>query len=162
TLPPETEKAPVPPPPALVAAEVKALVLDVDTVFSGPGESRYNVDPDKYCALSSTFKRGMHLVWLMEGYEASSGKELQPADVKEAVVKLPHGETINFRYGRHGAKEGSPWFWSAAWDIPLDYPLGVLDYEVAVGTNTDKRGTFKPWGAHSPERNITNRLTIIE
>ncbi len=151
-----------PPPPPPPAPEVKTLFLDVNTVTAGPGESKYNVDPDKYCALASTFKRGMHLVWLMEGYDAATGKELQAADTKEAVLKLPHGENVNFRYGRHGTTADAPWFWSAAWDIPPDYPLGVLDYEVVVTSVTDKRATFKPWGAHMPERNITNRLTIIE
>jgi hypothetical protein len=148
---------------------VKALFLDVNTVTAGPAESKYNVDADKYCVLSSTFKRGMHIVWLMEAFDASTGKELQPDDVKEAVLKLPHGETTSFRYGRHGSTADAPWFWSAAWDVPPDYPLGVLDYEVSVTSSADKRATFKPWGAHIPERNIgtgthflTNRLTIIE
>ncbi len=157
---PVGQVAPTPIP--LIAAEVKALFLDVNTVTAGPGESKYNVDGDKYCAATSTFKRGMHVVWLMEAYDSGTGKELQAADLKEAIVKLPHGENVNFRYGRHGSTDDAPWFWSAAWDIPPDYPLGVLDFEVAVTSSTDKRGTFKAWGAHLPERNITNLVTIIE
>ena len=157
---PVGQVAPTPVP--LVAAEVKALFLDVNTVTAGAGESRYNVDGDRYCVATSTFKRGMHVVWLMEAYDAGTGKELQAADVKEAIVKLPHGENVSFRYGRHGSTDDAPWFWSAAWDIPPDYPLGVLDFEVAVTSSTDKRATFSAWGAHAPERNITNRVTIIE
>src|SRR3990172_1125717 len=157
---PVGQVAPTPIP--LVAAEVKALFLDVNTVTAGAGESRYNVDGERYCVATSTFKRGMHVVWLMEAYDAGTGKELQAADVKEAIVKLPHGENVSFRYGRHGSTDDSPWFWSAAWDIPPDYPLGVLDFEVAVTSSTDKRATFSAWGANAPERNITNRVTIIE
>jgi len=151
-----------PPPPPLVAPDVKALFLDVNTTTAGQGESKYNVDADKLCATTSVFRRGMHIVWLMEAYEASTGKELQTPDVKTAVLKLPNGDTANFRYGRHGATADSPWFWSAAWDVPPDYPLGVLDYEVTVTSVADKQGSFKVWGAHAPERNITNRLTIID
>lgn len=156
-----------PPPPQAPAPEVKALFLDVNTVTAGPGESRYNVDADKYCASSSIFKRGMHLVWLMKAYDASTGKELQTGDVKEAVVKLPHGENVNLRYGRHGSTADAPWHWAAAWDIPLDYPLGILDYEVTITSATDKRASFKPWGGTKvsfPDRTppIENRLTIIE
>jgi hypothetical protein len=157
---PPGQAAPTPVP--IVAAEVKSVFLDVNTVTAGAGESRYNVDADRYCAVTSTFKRGMHMVFLMEAFEASTGKELQPADVREAQLRLPHGENINFRYGRHGQEEDSPWFWSAAWDIPPDYPLGTLDYEVALTTSTDKRGTFKDWGAHNPARNSSARVTIIE
>ena len=151
-----------PPPPQPPAPEVKTLVLNVKTVTAGAGESKYNVDADKYCVDSSTFKRGMHLVWLMEGYDASSGKELQTADVSTARIKIPNGENINMRYGRHGATDDAPWFWSGAWDIPPDYPLGILDYEVEVTTNSGKRDTFKVWAAHNPARNTSNRLTIID
>ena len=166
--PPRATPTPVPagfvapPPPPLVAAEVKSLFLDVNTVTAGKGESKYNVDADKLCASTSVFKRGMHIVWLMEAYEASTGKELQTADVKTAVLKLPNGDTANFRYGRHGATEDSPWFWSAAWDVPPDFPLGVLDFEVTVTSASDKQGTFKVWGAHNPASGVTNRLTIID
>jgi hypothetical protein len=69
---------------------------------------------------------------------------------------------VNFRYSRHGSTDDAPWFWAAAWDIPPDYPLGVLDYEVSVTSTTDKSATVKAWGAHLPERNISNRLTIID
>lgn len=151
-----------PPPPQPPAAESKTLFLDVNTITAGPGESKYNVDADKYCALSTVFKRGMHLVWLMEAFDASTGKELQTADVREAVVKLPNGDTAGFRYGRHGTTDNAPWFWSAAWDIPPDYPLGILDYVVEVTTATGKKETYKAWGAHMPERNITNYVTIID
>ncbi len=136
-----------PPPPKQVDPEVKSLMLDVRTVTSGKGESKYNVDADKTCVLSQVFKRGMHMVWLMEAYDGANGKELQANDVKAAVVKLPNGQTAAFRYGRHGATDDSPWFWSASWDVPPDFPVGNLEYEVSVTTNSDKTGSYKPWWA---------------
>ena len=152
-----------PPPPQPLAPEVKALFLDVKTVTAGPGESQFKVDADKYCAVSSTFKRGMHVVWLMEAYDAATGKELQTADVKEAVLKLPTGESANFRYGRHGATEDSPWFWSTAWDVPMNYPLGVLDYTVEVTTVVGKKDTYKVWGAYrAGPPLLTPMLNIID
>lgn len=152
-----TPSKPTPPP-----ATVVPLFFYVDTVTAGPGESKYNVDASRYCVISSTFKRGMHLVWRMEVVETSSGKVLQATDVKSAVLKLPHGETKNFNFGRHGATETSPWFWTAAWDAPPDYPLGVLDFSIEVTTNDGKSGTFKQIPVSAPERGIESRLTIVE
>ena len=45
------------------------------------------------------------------------------------------------RYGRHGG-EGGPWFWTGAWDIPMDYPLGSLNYSIDALTVDGKSGTF--------------------
>jgi len=38
------------------------------------------------------------------------------------------------KFGRHGSLDTSPWFWTGAWDIPLDYPLGYFDYSIKVTT----------------------------
>ncbi|MBI4188707.1 MAG: hypothetical protein HY529_05835 [Chloroflexi bacterium] len=139
-----------------------SLFFYVDTVTAGPGESKYNVDASRYCVIDSTFKRGMHIVWRMKVVDTATGKILQGTDVKSAVLKLPNGETKSFNFGRHGANVDSPWFWTAAWDAPMDYPLGVLDFAIEATTNDGKTGTFKQIPVSAPERGIESRLTIIE
>ena len=159
--PPQPGTTP-PPPPVPPAPKTVPLFFYVDTVTAGPGESKYNVDASRYCQISGTFKRGMHIVWRMEVVETSTGKVLQATDVKSAALKLPNGETKNFNYGRHGATADAPWFWTTAWDVTPDYPLGTLDFTVEVTTNDGKMGTFKQIPVSAPERGIESRLTIVE
>ncbi|MFQ5854477.1 MAG: hypothetical protein ACE5LU_02375 [Anaerolineae bacterium] len=134
-----------PPPPEMPASYTDPLPLFfyVDTVTAGPGESKYNVDASLGCRRSSVFRRGMHIVWRMEVVDTATGSRLSDNEVDRAVLKLPHGEDINFRFSRHGRTDDAPWFWTAAWDAPLDYPLGVIDYTIEVVTKDGKAGTFK-------------------
>src|SRR3990172_240680 len=105
-LPPGATPAPTPTPPP---AKVVPLAFYVDTVTAGAGESKYNVDAQLGCARTSIFKRGQFIVWRMEATDTSNGKVLQAADVESAVLKLPNGENLNMRFGRHGATATSPW-----------------------------------------------------
>src|SRR3990172_1065348 len=138
--PPGATPAPTPTPPP---AKVVPLAFYVDTVTAAGGESKFNVDASLGCLRSGAFKRGQRIVWRMEVTDTSSGKVLQATDVDKAVLKLPHGENLDLRYGRHGATATSPWFWAVGWDIPTDYPLGYIDYTIEVTTKGGKIGTFK-------------------
>ncbi len=158
----------VPPPPPAIPASFQqpvALYIYADTVTAGPGESRFNYDaagiPNPSCVASSVFRRGMHLVWRYEAVETASGKRLTDAEVERAAVRLPNGEELTGRFSRHGAGADAPWFWTSAWDVPLDYPMGVLDWEIVVTTKDGKRGSFKPWSVSIPERAIESRTQII-
>lgn len=131
-----------PPPPEPPAASTVPLYAYIDTVTAGPGESKYQVDANLSCVKTSTFSRGMRIVWRMEVVDTSSGRILQAADVETAILKLANGDEVNFRYSRHGRTEDAPWFWTAAWDVPSDHPLGVLEWTIEVGTKDGKRSTF--------------------
>jgi len=159
-LPPGAQPPPQPAPPA---PKTVSLYAHIDTVTAGAGESKYNVDASLSCVKSSLFSRGMHIVWRMELVDvAGGGKILQAADVDKAVLKLPHGEEVNFRFGRHGATEDAPWFWTAAWDVPMDYPLGVLDYKVEVTLKGGRSVTVTdPLVVSAPERRMDTRPIIV-
>ncbi|MDO8567599.1 MAG: hypothetical protein Q7R57_02660 [Dehalococcoidales bacterium] len=157
---PGTTPPPAPKPPA---AKTVPLAFYVDTVTAGPGESKFNVDASVGCARTGLFKRGMHIVWRMEVVDTANGKVLQDIDVDSAVVKVPQGPEVKLRYGRHGATDNSPWFWTAAWDVPLDYPLGTVDYSINVTTKAGKTGTFKEMRLLSVAPPLNNAgLTIVE
>lgn len=68
---------------------------------------------------------------------------MQAGDVDKALVKLPNGDTRNFAFGRHGPTADSPWFWTTSWDVPMDYPMGVVDYTIEVATKGGKTATFE-------------------
>jgi len=137
-LPPGATPAPKPQPPEMT----KPIGFYVDTVTAGLGESQFKVDANLTCVRLSAFKRGMHVVWRMHMVDTSTGKVIQTTDVDRAVLKLPNGETRNFAYGRHGATDDT-WIWTTAWDVPMDYPLGNVDYTIEVATKSGKTGTFK-------------------
>ncbi len=157
---PGATPAPAPKPPVV---KTVPLAFYVDTVTAGPGESKFNVDASVGCARTGLFKRGMHIVWRMEVIDTGSSKVLQDVDVDSAVVKVPQGPEVKLRYGRHGATDDSPWFWTAAWDVPMDYPLGTVDYSITVTTKAGKTGTFKELRLLSAAPPMNNAgLTIVE
>lgn len=159
--PPTPDPNETPPPdPIPPAPEVREIFFYVDTVTAGAGESDFNVDADKYCTISSLFRRGMHIVWRVIASD-NTGTELQGDDVAEAVLKVPGAEDVNFRFGKHGASEDAPWFWTAAWDVPPDYPLGHVDFTVQFTTTDGRSGTFKQIPVSAPDRGIESRLQII-
>lgn len=158
---PDPDAPPPPPPPTPPAHENVELFMYVDTVTSGGGESPYSVDASTYCSISSVFKRGMRIVWRMKVVDTSTGNVLQGTDVKSAVVSLPGG-TEDFSFGRHGGADDSPWFWTAYFDVPPDFPLGILDFVVEVTTNDGKTGTFKQLAVNYPAINIVSSLNIVQ
>jgi len=156
TLAPGVTAAPTPAPPPDV---VKEVFFYVDTVTAGPGESKFNVDASKYCTQSSSFRRGMHIVWRVIASD-NTGKELHATDVATAVLKVPGAADVNFRFGLHGGATGA-WFWTAAWDVPPDYPLGAVDFTVQFTTNGGKSGTFKQIPVSNAASKIESRLQIV-
>ncbi|MDO8690275.1 MAG: hypothetical protein Q7R39_09770 [Dehalococcoidia bacterium] len=137
-LPPGATPAPKPVPPEMT----KAIGFYVDTVTSGLGESQFKVDPNLTCVRLSAFKRGMHVVWRMQIVDTSNGKVIKGDDTERATLKFANGETRNFAYGKHGATDDT-WQWTTAWDVPMDYPLGTVDYTIEVATKSGKTGAFK-------------------
>ncbi|MBI3537135.1 MAG: hypothetical protein HY070_06230 [Chloroflexi bacterium] len=161
---------PPPPPPAPVPPnsfyDAIKLYVRVDTVTSGAGESSFNFDAsgitNPSCVQTSVFKRGMRIVFRFEVLDATTGKRLTDQEVASAAVKLPTGEEIKGRFGRHGSTNDSPWFWTASFDIPLNYPLGVLDWTLNVSTKDGKSIAYKPWAISNPDRGSESRTQIID
>jgi hypothetical protein len=115
----------------------------VDTVTAGPGESPYHVDATQGCVQSSIFKRGMRIVWRFS-ITNQNGVRVAEADVESVKVKLPTGQTLDGRMEAAGPPNlPEVWFWHATFDIPMDYPIGTVDYSIEVKTKDGKTGTFK-------------------
>jgi hypothetical protein len=150
---------PPPPPPTPAPAQTKEIIFYVDTVTSSAGESPFHVDADRYCNQTSVFYRGMHVVFRVTAYD-NTGKELQPADMQSAVLKVPGNDDLKFNYGQHSP---GVWFWTVAWNIPPAYPLGVVDFSVVFATNSGKTGTFKQLqiGGIPGSPLVESRLNVI-
>ena len=127
---------PVPPDPATIN-KVHPFTFYVETVT---GHQVTELIQNPACVPNSQFQRGTHLVWRFEVFDTSTGRQVTSLDTDAAIkVVLPNGETKTARYSKRGGV--GPWMWAAAWDVPLDYPLGTLDYQI-VATKGGRTGTF--------------------
>ncbi|MBI4308019.1 MAG: hypothetical protein HY684_04360 [Chloroflexi bacterium] len=138
---PTPTPGPSPTPRPVPAARITPIAFYVDTTTGNPSE--YNIGATASCIRTGNFKRGMRVVFRMEIVDTSTGKVLQGADVEQASVKLPGGKEAKFSYGPHGRNEPIVWLWATGWTIPMDYPLGVVNYTVEVVTKDGKKGVFK-------------------
>ncbi|MBK5268338.1 MAG: hypothetical protein JJE47_12975 [Acidimicrobiia bacterium] len=119
------------------------LAVAADTVW-GP----FNVPEDQrggqVCVLGSRFPRNSEIVWRARVFDPDTEAELDDASAS-VEVRLADGQVFEMRYGAHPRENPTDFFWTASFDIPIDYPSGTLNYEI-VATSTDNRvGTFAPF-----------------
>jgi hypothetical protein len=103
------------------------VFLYVDTV-TGAGS---NPAPAAGCAQTNLFQPGQVVVFRMDGVNAAAGgTDLTSATVLNAYVKVPGLTRIPMAYGTHGKAS----YWTAAWTITANYPLGIVNFWVHVTT----------------------------
>ena len=91
------------------------------------------------CRQTNTFARGERAVWHIGAVNARTGKFVQPADLKYAYIKVPGVKNIGVTFVPHGRDPTTAvWTWTARWDIPSDYPLGAVAFQVVF--------KLKEWG----------------
>ena len=118
------------------------VMLYVDTITS----SRGDVKQKRSCWQTSIFNRGNRIVWRMWAVDAATGKPITADDVKYAYIKVPGSANLPFSYGKHGSLNISPYFWTAVFPVPADYPLGTVAYKVVLKTKDGRFGTFEQPG----------------
>ncbi|MBI2938794.1 MAG: hypothetical protein HYY04_00015 [Chloroflexi bacterium] len=160
-LPPGATPPPKPAPPASLYDPVP-FAFYVETLAT-TSVSPYGVASTVACTPNSVFKRGMKIVWRFEVIDTSTGKRLTDKDSPTIKVKLPHGDELTSRFSQRagGRVPDAPWMWSAAWDIPLDYPLGSFDYGITVVGPGGRTGSFKVPALVSPP-STDSRVKIID
>jgi hypothetical protein len=95
------------------------------------------------CAQTNVFKRGEQFVLRTWGVDMASADVLSSANVDTATATLAGVATpLTLNWGSHGATSNKVWFWSAAWNIPADYPLGDVTVHVVFKTDAGKTGVY--------------------
>jgi hypothetical protein len=161
---------PTPPPPGYVpptpvppdAATVNKVFPFTFYVETNTGHQVSELVQNPSCVVTSQFRRGTHLVWRFEVFDTSTGKRVTSLDTDAKVkVVLPNGEEKTARFVRRGGT--GPWTWVAAWDVPKDYTLGALDYQIVV-TKGNRTGTFDQDDVAivNKDRKIDSRVVIVE
>jgi hypothetical protein len=81
------------------------------------------------CTQTNVFKRGEQFVLRTWGFDLSTGEVFSIDNVTEAHFAVPGQPNVTLNWGSHGAQK--VFFWTNAWQIPKDYPLG--DVTVRIG-----------------------------
>jgi hypothetical protein len=114
------------------------VFLYVDTV-NGTRPSGAKARPVG-CTQSNYFVRGEQVVFRVWGSEAATGDILSTENVKYAYVKIPGQPNMRLNWGPHGATSNRVWFWTAAWIVPKNYPLGSAMTQVVFKTEANTFG----------------------
>lgn len=125
--------------------------------------SIYGYMPARGCMPSGAFKRGERMVWRFEILDVAGGKAVTSEEAETVTLKLPFGveEKAIFKQRGDGRTPDAPWTWEVCWDVPLDYPVGSLDYTIMVNFKDGRRGEWKAPALVDPERGIDSRPQVI-
>ncbi|MBM2826180.1 MAG: hypothetical protein HW403_244 [Dehalococcoidia bacterium] len=154
---------PAPPARPAYLAERVSFTYHVETLAT-TRPSKYGMAATVNCLNTNVFKRGQRIVYRFEVFDTSTGKRVTDVEAASVKVKLPHGEEVTNRFSARGGS--GPWMWNSTWDIPLDYPLGGLDYEIIVTTKDGRTSTWKQpalvRAATASAAGVDSRLQIFE
>lgn len=107
------------------------------------------------CLNTSVGHRGELLVWRIRVVDPNTGADMTDEDISSVTATLPTGEEFNLTYGGHpGGGSPTDWFWSAPWEIPLNFPTGSLGYEIDAVANDGRTGNFSPFEVSSSKLSI--------
>lgn len=88
------------------------------------------------CTQTNVFKRGEQFVLRMWGFDLTSGDVLTLDNVTEAHYAIAGQPNVTLNWGSHGTAK--VFFWTNAWQIPADYPLGDTVVHVSFSLTSGK------------------------
>ncbi len=94
------------------------------------------------CTQTNVYKRGEQVVIRSWGVDLATGDVLSTDNIDQAYATIPGQANLTLNWGAHGATTNRVWFWTGAWTIPADYPLGDAVIRVVFKTDGGKTGTY--------------------
>ena len=95
------------------------------------------------CTQTNVYKRGEQFVMRVWGSNVATGDVLSTDNVDTATVTFVGvAAPLPMNWGAHGTADNRVLFWTTAWNIPADYPLGDSVARVAFKTDDGKTGTY--------------------
>jgi len=91
------------------------------------------------CTQTNVFKRGEQLVVRAWGADLSTGDILSTENVSAATASVTGQPDVTLNWGAHGGA-AKVYYWTGAWAVPTDYPLGQLNIHVVYKTDSGKTG----------------------
>ncbi len=92
------------------------------------------------CTQTNTFKRGEQLVVRGWGADLTTGDILSTDNVTAATASITGQPDVTLNWGAHGGA-AKVYYWTGAWNIPSDFPLGQTNIHVVYKTDSGKTGT---------------------
>lgn len=132
------------------------VMLYVDTVNGSrpaAGTARRKVS----CTQTNVFVRGEQQVFRIWGTVAGSGDILSSENVQYAYVTVPGSPNLKLSWGPHGAPSNRVWFWTAAWNLPADAPLGESTAKIVFKTEEGSFGTYEFKYTIVPKLSLTSK-----
>jgi hypothetical protein len=150
-------------PPPATYAKAGDFYVYAETLVTSTA-SKYNVASTIACTPSGAFQRGQRIVFRYDVVDLSTGIRLNDKDGSTVKVVLPNGDESAGRFGQRGGGQvpGAPFMWSSNWDIPLDYPLGGIDYKIVITAKDGRTMTWKPPALISERLNEDTRPRVIQ
>ena len=111
------------------------------------------------CTQTNTYTRGEQQVFRVWGSVAGSGDILSTENVKYAYVSVPGTPNMKMNWGSHGSATNKVWFWTSAWNLPADYPLGEATAKIVFKTEDDSFGTYEYKFTVVPQLTTTAKKT---
>jgi hypothetical protein len=95
------------------------------------------------CTQTNVYVRGEQQVFRVWGSVGGTGDILSTENVKYAYVSVPGTPNMKMNWGSHGSATNKVWFWTTAWNLPADYPLGETTAKIVFKTEDDSFGTYE-------------------
>ena len=127
------------------------IAMYVDTVSS----SRGDVKLARTCTQTNYFPRRARVVFRMWAVDTTTGEAIAAEDVKYAYVKIPGQPNLKLNWGPHGATGNKVNFWTNAWPIPADYPLGVVPFQIVLKTVDNRFGNYRQSSIEGDQLTVT-------
>jgi hypothetical protein len=127
--------------------------------------SKYNVASTLSCTPSGVFARAQRIVFRYDIVDTATGKRLTDRDAATTTVKVvaPNGDESVGRFSQRGGGQvpDAPFMFSSSWDIPLDFPLGAVDYKITI-TKGGQTFTWRPPYLTSAPLNEDTRPKVVQ
>lgn len=90
------------------------------------------------CSQTNVFKRGEQVVVRSWGHDLTSLAVLSSDNITAAHFSIAGVPDTTLNWGAHGATGAKVNFWSNAWIVPADYPLGETTIHIVYTTDSGK------------------------
>jgi hypothetical protein len=114
------------------------ISLYSDTVTSTRGA----VIQKRGCAQTNYFPRNSRAVFRMWAVDGKTGQPITDADVQYVYIKIPGLPNQALTWGGHGSGASKVYFWSLGWGVPVDYPLGAVNFRIVLKTTDGRFGVY--------------------
>jgi hypothetical protein len=141
--------------PALAQAPYPSSKVDVAVYADTVSSSRGDVKLSRVCTQSNYFPRKARVVFRAWAVNTKTGQALGQEDMKYAYVRIPGQPNLKLNWGPHGAVGNKVQFWSAAWAIPADYPLGVVPFRIVFKTDENTFGIYQQPAIEAAQLTVT-------